>query len=43
MLDIPEDEIVVCGMALGYADLEAPENGVISEREPLSEFVTFYD
>ncbi len=43
VMDVPESEIVVCGMALGHADLTAPENGVISEREPLSEFVRFLD
>ena len=43
VLDIPDNEVVVCGMALGHADPSAPENGVVSEREPLSEFVQFMD
>ena len=43
VLDIPENEVVVCGMALGYADNGKPENGVVSERAALSEFVTFHD
>ncbi|WP_113156361.1 nitroreductase [Nitratireductor sp. OM-1] len=41
ILDIPDEEIVVCGMALGYEDASAPENGLRSEREPLEEFVSF--
>ena len=43
VLGISESEVVVCGMALGYADEAKPENGVVSERAPLSEFVTFLD
>jgi len=43
VLDIPKQEVVICGMALGYADMEAPENTLISEREPVSAFTTFHD
>lgn len=42
VLDIPEDEYVVCGMSLGYADGAAPVNTLISEREPLSSFAAFH-
>lgn len=41
VLDIPEDEVVVCGMALGYADPEAPENLFETERLALTEFSRF--
>ena len=41
LLGIPEDEVVVCGMALGYEDESKPENQLRSERAPLEEFVTF--
>jgi len=41
LLDIPETEVVVCGMALGYADGNAIENSLETERAPLTEFVTF--
>lgn len=34
-LGIPDNEIVYCGMALGYADPDAPENKLITEREPV--------
>ena len=40
-LNIPEEETVICGMALGYADESAPENQLETPREPLSAFVTF--
>ncbi|MGI9366186.1 MAG: nitroreductase [Rhizobiaceae bacterium] len=43
VLDIPESEVVVCGMAIGHADLSQPENTLVSEREPLSEFTVFLD
>lgn len=43
VLPVGDDEIVVCGMAIGYADSEAMENGLITEREPLQKFVTFLD
>lgn len=36
------EEIVVCAMALGYADPEAPENRLATERAPIEEFVTFH-
>ena len=41
VLDIPEEEIVVCGMALGHADPDAVENGFRPVREPVSVFTTF--
>ncbi len=41
ILDIPEEEIVVCGMALGHEDTSKPENRLRSERAPLEEFVSF--
>ncbi len=39
-LNIDDSEQIVCGMALGYADPAAMENELVSERAPLSEFVT---
>jgi nitroreductase len=41
--DIPAQEMVVCGMALGYADPAAVVNGFVTERLGVSEFVTFVD
>lgn len=40
-LPIPQAEIVVCGMSLGYARADAVENTLVTEREPVSRFVTF--
>ena len=40
-LGIPDGELVVCGMALGYADSAAPENQLRTLREPVSAFTDF--
>ena len=40
---IPQEEIVMCGLALGFADMSKIENTLISEREPLDKFATFLD
>lgn len=40
-LSIPPEQIMVCGMALGYADPDEPANRLVTEREPLEAFVTF--
>ena len=40
-LALPENERVVCGMALGHADPEAPENGLYTERAPAETFTDF--
>jgi hypothetical protein len=38
---LAEEEIVVCGMALGYADWQAPENSLITTRDPAAGFMRF--
>jgi nitroreductase len=43
VLNIPEAEIVVCGMAIGYEDASRPENHLVTERAPLDEWVRFAD
>lgn len=40
-LALPENERVVCGMALGHADLDAPENRLRTERAPVEAFTDF--
>jgi nitroreductase len=40
-LALPEGEMVVCGMALGYADLSRVENTLRTERESVDGFVRF--
>jgi nitroreductase len=41
VLDLPESEIVVCGMSLGYSDHSKIENSLVTERTPVREFTTF--
>ncbi len=41
-LGIPDDHVMVSGMALGHADLEAPENALETERVPAADFTTFH-
>lgn len=41
ILNIPEDEYIVFGMSLGYADETAPVNSLVAEREPIDSFATF--
>lgn len=41
LLGLPEEEMVVCGVALGWPDPAAPENAVRTEREPLGTFTSF--
>jgi nitroreductase len=41
MLGIRENEIIICGMALGYADPDAPVNRLVTERAAVAEFTTF--
>jgi nitroreductase len=42
-LDIPDEELVICGMSIGYADLQAPENRFVTRREPVEGFTRFLD
>jgi nitroreductase len=39
-LSVPENEMIFCGMAVGYADEAAPVNALVSERAPLAEYLT---
>ena len=40
VLGIPDDEIIISGMSMGYA-AEAPENTLVSERVPVGDFTNF--
>jgi nitroreductase len=42
-LAIPASEMVVCGMALGYADPDSIENTLITAREPVSGFTRYFE
>jgi nitroreductase len=40
-LQIPQEQVVVCGMSLGYARADAIENTLVTEREPAQNFARF--
>lgn len=42
-LEAPANEQLVCGMSLGYADPNAIENSLVTEREPASRFARFLE
>ena len=42
-LQMPRTEMVVCGMSLGWADDSAPENRLVTEREPVAGFTRFLE
>jgi len=41
MLDIPEENAIICGVSFGYEDCKATINQVRMPREPLENFVSF--
>jgi nitroreductase len=41
-LDLPAEQLVHCGMSLGYEDTTAEVNKLETVREPLDAFVTFH-
>jgi nitroreductase len=42
-LTIPDDHVIVCGLALGYADDNHRLSTQRTTREPVESFATFYD
>lgn len=42
-LGLPDDCVVVCGLAVGYVDREAPINSLVPERAPLDDYVRWLD
>lgn len=42
-LEIPEQQMLVCGMALGYEDSSKIENTLRTEREPATSFTRFLE
>lgn len=42
VLNVPDDQYIVCGISLGYADDAHPVNTLVSEREPVENFATFH-
>jgi nitroreductase len=43
VLGLPANEMVVCGMSLGYADMSRVENALVTEREPVAGFARFME
>ena len=41
-LKLDENSLLLCGIALGYEDTQAPENSFITERESAENFTTFH-
>lgn len=39
----PAELMLFCGMAIGYENLDAPVNALVSEREPLEHWATFVE
>ncbi|MDM0037797.1 nitroreductase [Variovorax sp. J22G21] len=42
-LQIPDGQMLVCGMSLGHANESSIENTLATEREPVSSFTTFHE
>ena len=42
-LQLSDEQMVVCGMSLGFADPAAVENSLVTERAPVAEFTQFLD
>jgi nitroreductase len=43
VLHLPDNQMVVCGMSLGYADMDRVENTLVTERESAAAFATFLE
>lgn len=43
MLGYPAESILLCGMAVGYEDADAPVNGYRTPREDVEAFTRFFD
>lgn len=41
-LEIPDNEMVFCGLALGHLDEEMPINSLVTDREPLDVYASFH-
>ena len=41
LLNIPEKEVIICGMALGHIDPDAAVNRLVTERASLADYASF--
>jgi nitroreductase len=42
VLNVPEEQWIVCGVSLGWADEGASVNALVADREPVDAFATFH-
>jgi nitroreductase len=42
-LAIPDEQVVICGLALGYADADAIPNRLVTDRVPLADFTSWHE
>jgi len=42
LLNVPDDEYIIFGISLGYADEAHPVNTLVADREPMEAFATFH-
>ncbi len=42
VLNVPDDEYIIFGISLGYADDSHPVNTLVADREPVENFATFH-
>ncbi len=42
-LGFDDDQLLACGMSLGYEDTDAPENTLRVEKSPVDDWTTFHD
>ena len=43
MLGYPEESILICGMAMGYEDVDAKVNSYRTPREEVDSFTRYFD
>lgn len=43
IMGIPDNQMLICGMAIGYEDRDEPANQLTTERAPIHEFARFVE
>jgi len=41
LCNIPQSNVIVCGISIGYPDMTSPVNQFRTERDPWDEFITW--
>jgi nitroreductase len=42
ILNIPESKLIICGLSIGYPEMEVPQNKFRSLREPLEALAVWH-